>query len=432
MISLIRRGTIYGGIFLPSAKSATENEPIRLLSLPNILRIPLASGTSAVVFKGERVRQHQCLTRSGSGHSRIFSPVNGEVLGLVRVDTAYDNDVPALEIKVCQTDWRVPTAGDPPSGWDSLSAEEIAGAVRRGGVVGQAGDGGSISETIQQARQQGVSNLIIGGLESEPCLTTEHRLLTEHAPLIIKASSCLHTFLGVRRTRLVLDADRRDLVKTLSDLARRTPVRVTDLPNRYPIGETPLLVQAILGLEIPTGRCSIDIGVVVLSVGTVFHLARAIFERTPQTARLITVAGEGVAHPGNYWIAAGTSVAHVLEQVGGSTDSGRLVVGGPMTGKIVRHRDVVLTTRCLSLLALPDPAAQARPSACVHCGWCAEVCPMRLEPAALLKTIELQQPRRTARLHVGTCIECGLCSYVCLSLLPLASSIGGYLPPPQQ
>lgn len=55
---------------------------------------------------------------------------------------------------------------------------------------------------------------------------------------------------------------------------------------------------------------------------------------------------------------------------------------------------------------------------------------MRLEPAVLLQAIELQQHQRTAQLHVGACIECGLCSYVCPSLLPLASSIGGYAPLP--
>ncbi len=431
MISFIRRGTIYGGIFLPSAKSATENEPIRIMPLPDVLRIPIMPGTSAVVYKGDRLQPGQCLARSGPGQGETFCPVNGEVLGLDRVDTVCANDVPALAIKVYETDWTPPAVGDPPQGWDLLSAEEIAGAVRRGGVVGQASRGSCTAEMIQQARQQGVKHVIISGLESEPCLTAEHRLLTEYAPLIMKAAVCLHAFLGARRTHVVLDAGRKDLIKTLSELARRTPVRVTDLPNRYPIGVAPLLVQAILGREIPAGRSSIDIGVVVLSVGTVFHLARAIFERTPQTARLMTIAGEGLAHPGNYWIAAGTSVAHVLEHVGGSADPGRLIVGGPMTGKIVSHQDVVLTTRCPSLLALPGPTNQHRPSACVHCGWCAEVCPMRLDPAVLLQAIELQQQQRTSQLHVEACIECGLCSYVCPSLLPLASSIGGYvsLPP---
>lgn len=430
MISFIRRGTIYGGIFLPSAKSATENEPIRIMPLPDLLRIPIAPGSLVVAHKGDQVYPGQCLARSGPGPGETFCPVNGEVLGPVRVETAYDNDVPALEIRVCQTDWRVPAADDPTAGWDSLSVEEIAGAVRRGGVVGQAGAGSCTAEVIQQARQQGVEHVIISGLESEPCLTAEHRLLVEHAPLIVRAAVCLSGFLGARRTHVVLDAGKKDLIKTLSELARRTPVRVTGLPNRYPIGMAPLLVQAILGREIPAGRTSIDIGAVVLSVSTVFHLARAIFERTPQTAHLVTVAGDGLAHPGNYWIAAGTSVAHVLQHAGGCAESSRLIVGGPMTGRIVPHQDVVLTTCCPSLLALPGSADPPRPSACVHCGWCAEVCPMRLEPAALLQAIELQQHRRTAQLHVGACIECGLCSYVCPSLLPLATNIGGYSSPP--
>ncbi|MCH8053134.1 MAG: RnfABCDGE type electron transport complex subunit C [Planctomycetes bacterium] len=417
MFRFIRRGTFYGGIFLPSAKSSTENCSIEPLPLAKRLFVPVAEGTVPAVHDGDRVRAGQRLARSESGYEDTFCPVDGRVRTLTVVATVWDNEVLAVEIDVQQERLTPPaTAAASPPDWAALDEEAVTRAVLLGA--------GSAAEQIDQARQRGVSHVIVNGMESEPCRTADHRILVEYGALLVGAAHRLHEYLDAKRTYIALDAAQEDLVRTIRKLAKRTPIRVVDLQNRYPVGTDPLLVQTLIGREIPLGGEALDIGALVLGVDTIFHFGRALSERVPATARVVTVAGSAIDRPGNYWVPNGTPVRHVLQSVGLQSQPRHLIVGGPMTGRPLLHDDVILTLRCPALLALPpQDGTQEASTACVRCGWCAEVCPMKLEPALLLQAIELQQERQLARLHPGACIDCGLCSYVCPSSLPLASSI---------
>ena len=425
MFRFIRRGTFYGGIFLPSAKSSTEDCSIEPLPLPDRLFVPVAEGAVPAVHNGDRVRAGQRLARSESGYEDTFCPVDGRVRALTVTATAWNNEVLAVEIDVQQERLTPPsTAAASPPDWTALDEDAVTRAVLLGAGSARTDSGGSAAEQIEQARERGVSHVIVNGMESEPCRTADHRILVEYGALLVGAAHRLHEYLDAKRTYIALDAARKGLVRTIHELARRTPIRVVALQNRYPVGTDPLLVQTLIGREIPLGREALDIGALVLGVDTIFHFGRALSERVPVTARVVTVAGSAIDRPGNYWVPNGTPVRHVLQSVGLQSQSKQLVVGGPMTGRPLLHDDVVLTLRCPALLALPpQDGTQEASTACVRCGWCAEVCPMKLEPALLLQAIELQQERQLARLHPGACIDCGLCSYVCPSSLPLASSI---------
>ncbi len=425
MFRFIRRGTFYGGIFLPSAKASTEHRPIEPLPLPDRLFVPVAEGAVPTVHNDDKVRAGQRLARSESGFEDTFCPVDGRMRALAVAATAWDNEVLAVEIEVQQERLTPPssTAASPPD-WTAINEDAVTRAVLLGAGSARTGSGGLAAEQIEQARQRGVSHIIVNGMESEPCRTADHRLLVEFGALLIGAAHRLHEYLGAKRSYIALDAAQKDLVRAIHELARRTPIRIVDLQNRYPVGTDPLLVQTLLGREIPLGREALDIGALVLGIDTIFHFGRALAERVPATARVVTVAGSAIDRPGNYWVPNGTPVRHVLQSVGLQSKPSRLIVGGPMTGQPLLDDDVVLTLRCPALLALPSQdGTQAASTACVRCGWCAEVCPMKLEPALLLQAIELQQERQLARLHPGACIDCGLCSYVCPSLLPQASSI---------
>jgi len=425
MFRFIRRGTFYGGIFLPAAKSSTENRPIESLPLPDRLYVPVAEGAAPTFRDGDRVRAGQRLARSESGIEDTYCPVDGRVRALAAVTTAWDDEVLAVEIEVQQECLTPPSStAASPTDWTAIAKDAVTRAVLLGAGSARTDSGSLAAEQIEQARQRAGSRVIINGMESEPCRTADHRILVEFGALIVGAAQRLHEYLGAKRTYIALDAARKGLVRTIYELARRTPIRVVDLQNRYPVGTAPLLVQTLLGREIPLGREALDIGALVLGVDTVFHLGRALSERVPATARVVTVSGSAIDKPGNYWVPNGTPVRHVLQAVGVQSQPRQLIVGGPMTGRPLLREDAILTMRCPALLALPpQEGTQAASTACVRCGWCAEVCPMMLEPALLLQAIELRQERQLARLHPGACIDCGLCSYVCPSSLPLASSI---------
>ena len=75
------------------------------------------------------------------------------------------------------------------------------------------------------------------------------------------------------------------------------------------------------------------IGVLVLNVATCAAIAEAVVAGLPLTHRVVTVTGEAIAEPGNYYVPIGTSIETLIEVCGGVTQkSARVIMGGPMMG----------------------------------------------------------------------------------------------------
>ena len=69
-------------------------------------------------------------------------------------------------------------------------------------------------------------------------------------------------------------------------------------------------------------------------------------------------------------------------------------------------------------------ASIAAPTACIHCGRCAEVCPMHLLPMDIdFYTLAGDYDMARDRGGVLNCIECGTCAYVCPANRALVQSI---------
>ena len=63
-----------------------------------------------------------------------------------------------------------------------------------------------------------------------------------------------------------------------------------------------------------------------------------------------------------------------------------------------------------------------RAAPCINCGACADVCPERLQPHALLRLLDAAQLDAAARLGLDACTACGLCDPVCPSRIPLRAA----------
>jgi electron transport complex protein RnfC len=100
------------------------------------------------------------------------------------------------------------------------------------------------------------------------------------------------------------------------------------------------------------------------------------------------------------------------------------VVGSLLNGMGVATADTVLTkaTRCVSAWhQIRRPPWE--PQACIRCGACQEVCPVGLDPRALLDLAERRRFDRAALRRPHACVDCGLCDYVCPSWLPLTRGV---------
>jgi electron transport complex protein RnfC len=111
--------------------------------------------------------------------------------------------------------------------------------------------------------------------------------------------------------------------------------------------------------------------------------------------------------------------------VGTTTDTNRVLLGGPMMGQAVADLDVPITKGISGVIALArTPPVKVYP--CIRCGRCLEACPLDLNPAELGALARAGEPAKMASdYHLADCFECGACSFVCPSHLPLVQEFRG-------
>lgn len=420
------------------------DRPVGSLPPARRLHVPLI-GTSheqpaPTVRTGETVRRDQVIARSDPRGLCVHAPLSGRVSNLSLVDTPHACDVLSVVIE--------PDPDQAPAADDALSPDDIdlsglLGRLRETGVVSTTSSGPALVKLLEQTMDRTVHHVVVNGMESEPYLTAEYRMLSEHPEALVAAAATIMQVVHAHRLWLAVDRTHHVLVERLQAAAKRTPCRVRPLPNKYPQGAVPLLVHRLLGREIPYGQEPLDIGVLVVDVASLWATAWALAGR-PFTSRVVTVAGDAVSQPGNYEIPFGTPVDHVIKQVGLVAPIDRAIIGGPMTGQTVSNLSCVTTPHVGALILLTDEQPVARaPGPCIRCGWCTDDCPVGLDPPSVLDAVEAyhldadllakhrdrgkinltERVEELAALYPHACLGCGVCSYVCPASLPLAEGL---------
>ena len=86
--------------------------------------------------------------------------------------------------------------------------------------------------------------------------------------------------------------------------------------------------------------------------------------------------------------------------------------------------DVPLTKGTSGVTVLTrDEVRKARETACVRCGRCVDVCPLRLVPTRLALASRVGDVELAKRYYISACMECGCCAYVCPASIPLVQLI---------
>ena len=182
-------------------------------------------------------------------------------------------------------------------------------------------------------------------------------------------------------------------------------------------------MQLVTRREVPTGGLPTDVGCVVQNVGTAAAVYDWIIGNEPLISRVTTVTGNGVVAPVNVRARIGTPIADVVLGAGGYRDEPRhLLIGGPMTGKSVTTDAVPLEKATNCVLVLDHAPSPGDELACIRCGDCAAVCPVRLQPQQLLWYANADDEQNLREFGLIDCIECGCCDLVCPSHIPLTTN----------
>lgn len=422
-----RSRSFRGGILLPSRRRDDTDRPTTPIAAPSRLFIPLADAhdlsVEPCVQIGQTVRCGELLSPVGPAGVAVHASADGVVAGIAVRDTPHAPEIPCVEIETHR-------AANPhvASAADIHSIEDLIAYVRSAGLVEHDESGESLEHRLREASRRGCDDLIVRGLDSDPLLEIDERILVERMDDVLAGARRLQALLAASRLWLAVDQRSLRLVARLLDAVAGTPVRVAPLFNKYPQSHSALLVLSVLGREIPLGGNDLDAGAFVTGAATLAAMESSIRSGMPMTHRLLAVGGPAVSRPGSYSVAIGMPIRHVIEHVGLDRPLARIVAGSAMTGTAVRHLDVVVNKRTSALVLLTGESARDAstgepPRACIRCGWCIEHCPVGLDPRALLHAAERRRMDRAAALCLPACIDCGICSYVCPSGLPIAESI---------
>ncbi|MFO7923735.1 MAG: electron transport complex subunit RsxC [Bacteroidales bacterium] len=420
-----------GGIHPPEDK-LSSGSPIQKLPLPKTVIIPvsqhLGSPSEPIVKRGDQVKTGQVIAKSsGFISTNIHSSVTGKVAKIDKFADSSGYRRLAISIDVEEDQWEdnIDTSNTLDKQINSKT-EEIIKKTLDAGIVGLGGATFPSHIKLSVPKDKKAEVLIINGVECEPCLTSDHRLMLEKGEELIVGIRLMMTALGVNRAVIGIENNKPDAINNLASLGKDyKTIEVQPLRVKYPQGAEKQLIKAITRREVPSGKLPIEVGAVVHNVGTAFAVYEAVQKNKPLIERVVTVTGKKVSNPSNFLVRIGTPVADLVEAAGGlPEDTGKIVNGGPMMGKALHTLDVPVTKGTSGILVVPEGESfRKKVYSCIRCGKCVSICPMGLEPYLLRSASEHKKWDIVEEERSLDCMECGSCSYICPSKIPLLDYI---------
>ncbi|MCR4379321.1 MAG: electron transport complex subunit RsxC [Rhodospirillales bacterium] len=425
MMKLFR---IRGGVHPQGRKSLSAGEAIRDLPLPELLHIPLqqhiGQAAEAVVKKGELVKKGQLIAiAQGRISSPIHAPTSGEIVALGRYVAPHPSALPGRTITLRPDG--LDAWAELPAPLDPFTCEPaaIAKRVAECGVVGMGGATFPSAVKLDLGQRYTLHTLIINGAECEPYLTCDDRLMREQAADVIDGVRIISRALGVKRAVIAVEGNKPEAIDALTHAAQGLDdVIIQKVPARYPMGSEKHLTQTLLGKETPARGLTAEIGAIVHNVATALAVRDAVRLGRPLISRIVTVSGEAMHNPGNFRVAIGTPIQHLIDFVGGfKVDPERLLLGGPMMGQPLADLRAPIVKGTNGVLALAGLHAQTsgQQGPCIRCASCVDACPCGLVPLEMAGAIRKENMDMATKSGLMDCIGCGSCAYVCPSNIPL-------------
>lgn len=417
-----------GGVYPPSQKSLSNTTAIARMQLPELLYVPVRQhagleGTICVEI-GEQVLKGQALTNSNTPYAvPIHAPTSGVIVAIGEHTSAHPSGVPELTITLRPDGNDTWTDLQPIQHYQHLDKSALIGRICDAGIAGLGGAG--FPTHIKTSSTKPVEFLIINGIECEPYISSDDRLMREHAWQIRQGIDVLNHLLTPKCIVIAVEDNKPEAIKALNIACEdNQDMQVIAVPTVYPAGGEKQLIQVLTGREVPRKGLPNDIGCVMFNVGTCFAIADAVFSGKPLLERVVTLTGNAIQKPQNVWALLGTPISHLLSHAGYSPraqSEQQVIMGGPMMGFSATSlaTPVVKITNCLLAPAKRELPNAADERACIRCGFCTDACPASLLPQQLYWYSKAKDYDKSQEYNLFDCIECGACAYVCPSEIPL-------------
>lgn len=420
--------TFHGGIHPYDGKDLSKDKPMKEIIPRGEMVYPLSQHIGApavpIVAKGDHVLVGQKIAEAGGFVSApIYATVSGIVKAIEPRRVVTGDMVNSI---IVDNDQQFEEVTYIPHDVETLKKEEIIHLIQEAGVVGMGGAGFPTHVKLSPKEPEKIDYVIANCAECEPYLTSDYRRMIEEPEKIVNGLKIVLKLFEHARGILAVEDNKPDCIEILKKLTKDEPnISVKALQTKYPQGAERQLIYATTGRAIHSAMLPADAGCIVDNVDTIVAIYHAVTEGKPLMNRIVTVTGNAINDPRNFYVRIGMNYHDLIEEAGGlKTEPEKVVSGGPMMGIALFDLNVPTTKTASALLCLTkDEVSAMEPSACINCGRCVEVCPGRVVPKKLAVCAERHDEEEFIANHGMECCECGCCSYICPAKRQLTQSI---------
>ncbi|WP_189403772.1 electron transport complex subunit RsxC [Alteromonas halophila] len=417
-----------GGVHPDDKKTLSNTSGIQRVALPDLFTLPLRQHVGmeggCIVDVGDRVKKGQPLTQSTNPYAvPVHAPSSGEVVAIAPHVIAHPSGLTEMCISIRPDGEDSWTELAPMADYRAYEKSELIEAICNAGISGLGGAG--FPTHIKTSSSKPVEFLIINGIECEPYITADDRLMREYAWQIRQGIDILTHLVGPKAIVIAVEDNKPEAIEALRLACQdKTDYRIVPVETKYPAGGEKQLIQIITGREVPRNGLPADIGILMFNVGTAYAIADAIISGKPLIERVVTLTGEAAGQPCNVWARLGTPVGHLLDHAEYQPEkqrAPRVIMGGPMMGFALADLNIpiVKITNCLLVPGKRELADDDVERPCIRCSECADACPASLLPQQLFWHAKAKEHDKVQEYNLFDCIECGACAYVCPSEIPL-------------
>ena len=308
---------------------------------------------------------------------------------------------------------------------DALTREDMVQILKDCASVGLGGS--SFPTYIKFQTKNPINLILINGIECEPYITADHRIMLEYPYRIMDAITYVMHAFNCKQAKICIKSKYKDLKDVYSQVLKEyegSGIEICPVGNFYPQGWEVAMIKSATGIQLKPGELPTNRGILNLNVSTMVGIYKSIKYNMPVIKRDITITGDGIKYPKNFRVRVGTSVKELLDICGGYKHPEKdkvFILGGPMMGASVPSDDVIITKTVTSVIVLDRTDYVENP--CVRCGSCVLSCPVHLEPVQIMNAVKVLDKERIKMLNPLKCIECGLCTYTCTSKIQVTDYI---------
>ncbi|WP_253651809.1 MULTISPECIES: electron transport complex subunit RsxC [unclassified Vibrio] len=430
LIEQIRTGSLWdfpGGVHPAENKKQSNKTELVHAAIPSEIVLPLkqhiGKAGNLLVAEGDHVLKGQPLTQSETGFTvPVHAPTSGTITAIEPRTVAHPSGLSELCAVITPDGNDTWCDRKPVVDYKQETPDALIDIIRLAGISGMGGAGFPTAKKIQSGFAR-TEILIVNAAECEPYITSDDKLMQEHAEELIQGIEIVEHILTPKLTIIGIEDNKPEAIKALEAAALNKDIVIRVIPTKYPSGGEKQLIKILTNKEVPSGAIPADIGILVQNVGSLYSIKRAIIDGEPMIKRVVTLTGKTFKQPRNVWALLGTPVQALLDEFGYKADKKlqRLIMGGPMMGFTLPHSQVPITktANCILAPTRREISPHQHEMECIRCSQCAEACPASLLPQQLQWHAKAEEYEKLEELNLKDCIECGACAFVCPSEIPL-------------